>query len=316
MKSPYNFIEQFTLPVFFCIIGIGLLAGSLFIFGNTQELIKKSNSTTGVVIELIQERSIRGGSKYHPLISFETQKGESIQFTLPYGSSPPEYRVGENVTVLYDPNNPYNARIYTFFGLWQDVIFSFGIGALFFGIGLANIIRRMKKEKNWELFALERGLKYGISSNSFHNLSGKYRGHCIEIYVIWVRTTKWDEPNTVYNVEFRNPRRVWMTLRREGIIDKITKKLGAEWDIQIGDLEFDRMYLIKGSRNSDIKEILDTEICKKIIGLKNFDLTIDKERQELAHCTERDFIKEKSRLQSVLDVMIDIIEKIEKMKGI
>jgi len=142
------------ISTLFSIIGIGLLIASLFIFNHTRNFIKKSSSTTGTVIELLQERSTSSGGStsyaYYPWIRFETEDGRSIVFKSAVGSNPPSYRVGEEVSVLFDPDNPYNAKINSFFSVWLGFIILSGLGVIFAGIGLGLLSAHLYSKKKIE----------------------------------------------------------------------------------------------------------------------------------------------------------------------
>jgi hypothetical protein len=59
-------------------------------------------------------------------------------------SMPPTYDVGENVSVLYNPINPYNAEICSIFTLWFGSFLFFGTGMILMGFGSYGFIARMK----------------------------------------------------------------------------------------------------------------------------------------------------------------------------
>lgn len=51
------------------------------------------------------------GCTYAPLVRFKPDDGEMVTFQTDYYSSPPEYRTGQRVTVVYDPEQPEKAVI-------------------------------------------------------------------------------------------------------------------------------------------------------------------------------------------------------------
>jgi hypothetical protein len=66
----------------------------------------------GLVTHLEQIRSSRGGYNYRPVVRFTTLNGEYIFFQDKLATKPPLYRGGEQVAVLYLPNDPQSsARI-------------------------------------------------------------------------------------------------------------------------------------------------------------------------------------------------------------
>lgn len=76
-------------------------------------------------------RNIHGSS--HPVVRFSTARGAKFVFTDKAGSYPPDYQVGEEVEVLYDPKNPEQAAIQRWMSIWMGP-------ALFIAIGLPPIL--------------------------------------------------------------------------------------------------------------------------------------------------------------------------------
>jgi len=78
-----------------------------------------------------------------PLVEFETKEGQILRFADGIGTIPPEYEVGENVPVLYDPAEPEKARVYSWKRIWFAPLFISAIGLLpiLVGLGLALLMR-------------------------------------------------------------------------------------------------------------------------------------------------------------------------------
>jgi hypothetical protein len=69
-------------------------------------------TTTGTVIELEASDSSEGGCcVYSPVIEFTANDDQTYTFEGDTASDPPAYDVGEEVNVLYDPNDPETAQI-------------------------------------------------------------------------------------------------------------------------------------------------------------------------------------------------------------
>lgn len=78
---------------------------------NSWNLSKNGESTTGIVIELEEGTDGDGNCcTYSPVIEFEAN-GQKYTFESDNASYPPAYEVGEEVRVLYNPENPDNAQI-------------------------------------------------------------------------------------------------------------------------------------------------------------------------------------------------------------
>lgn len=68
-------------------------------------------TTTGTVVRLEESDSAEGGCcVYSPVIEF-TVDGQTYSFDGDTASDPPAYRVGEEVSVLYHPDEPETAQI-------------------------------------------------------------------------------------------------------------------------------------------------------------------------------------------------------------
>jgi hypothetical protein len=135
----------------FSTIGIGMLVGSFFIFSNTTSFIRRAEQAEGKVIDLERSRSSSSSSStYRPVVEFTTATGKRIEFTSSVGSSPPSHRVGEPVTVLYNPADPQSARIKSFFQLWFGFLIVCFMGLVFAAIGLSMIFVRARGRKRSE----------------------------------------------------------------------------------------------------------------------------------------------------------------------
>jgi hypothetical protein len=51
------------------------------------------------------------GEAYFPVVEFRAKDGKRRRVQLSEGSFPPAYEVGDEVTVLYEPEHPLEARI-------------------------------------------------------------------------------------------------------------------------------------------------------------------------------------------------------------
>lgn len=76
------------------------------------KLEQEGVTTTGTVTELEASDSSEGGCcVYSPVIEFTANNGQTYTFEGDTASDPPAYDVGEQVDVLYDPNDPDTAQI-------------------------------------------------------------------------------------------------------------------------------------------------------------------------------------------------------------
>lgn len=86
-----------------------LIAVISTIFVNRK--LDREISASGQVVDLISRTDQEGQLFYYPLVTFELADGSSQTVQIPMGSSNPNYAYGDAVTILYDAENPTNARI-------------------------------------------------------------------------------------------------------------------------------------------------------------------------------------------------------------
>jgi len=93
----------------------GVIPGALavFFYLRTSSFIENAEIADGVVTEI--EHS---GDTYHPVFSFRDAKGDEHEIHSSVGSNPPSHQKGEKVRVYYDPQNPTDACLDSFFSLW------------------------------------------------------------------------------------------------------------------------------------------------------------------------------------------------------
>ena len=104
------FSKQLLGPLIFLLFGLLFFAVGSGMTMRQRTLEKQGVEAPGSVVAL-QESCDSDGCTYAPVVQFTTDSGQSIQFVSSYYSNPPAYEVGENVLVVYPPNNSDNAII-------------------------------------------------------------------------------------------------------------------------------------------------------------------------------------------------------------
>lgn len=137
------------------LLGLGLLTGGYFTWKSTNSFLATAVKTEGKVIDLERESSkdSKGNTSYtyYPQISFTTANNEDITFRGSSGSNPPSYSRGDIVEVLYDPKNPPNASINSFFSLWLGPIILGVLGGIItlVGFGIFKTSSKRAKDLAW-----------------------------------------------------------------------------------------------------------------------------------------------------------------------
>lgn len=139
-----------TAKYLFVVVGAILLLGGLIAYGHTASFARRASRAQGTVTALLPhlstDTSNTNGSisnptsryTYQPVVQFQ-HGAQQIQFSDSVASSPPAYRVGDSVIVLYLESNPYDARIESFMSLWFLPLLFGGMGAIFLAIGVSLI---------------------------------------------------------------------------------------------------------------------------------------------------------------------------------
>jgi hypothetical protein len=126
------------VPAVFLGAGAIVLLISLFSAVNVIRLLSREQSAAGVVVDQTT-RSSRdsetGEVTYfiHPVVEYRVNGNQPFRVEMPDGSTSAQYAVGDQVAILYDPNQPRSARIQSTSGnlmMWllPAVTFLVGIG--------------------------------------------------------------------------------------------------------------------------------------------------------------------------------------------
>jgi hypothetical protein len=124
----------------FLLVGLGMLGGAGYLFVDTRQDVARGAHADGIVIDLIAERDSDGDDVYYPRVRFLTPASEPMEFTGSVGSSPAAFDVGEAVAVLYNPTDPRDARIDSFFQLWFGPLVMGFLGLVFTAVGGGAVI--------------------------------------------------------------------------------------------------------------------------------------------------------------------------------
>jgi hypothetical protein len=111
--------------------GLVLLMVCVLTYQSARSFVDEAQNTTGTVVDLSERSDSDGDTMYYPVFVFRDAKGEEHRIHSSVGSSPPAHQEGEEVTVLYLPDDPTEAKIEGFFSLWLWPVVT-GVLAFFF----------------------------------------------------------------------------------------------------------------------------------------------------------------------------------------
>ncbi|HEY9187620.1 MAG TPA: hypothetical protein PKW14_02165 [Bacteroidota bacterium] len=154
----------------------------------------------------------------------------------------------------------------------------------------------------------------------FPEISGKYRGHNIRIYMF---TQKQGEGksrkitiNTAIEVFVDNPIAYRLDVYEEGLLSKLNKFFGMQ-DVIIGKEKFDKEFIIKTNDEEITKKILNDKICNELLFMANkrFGFGFEFGTKKIFY-DEPKFMTNKKKsewFERVLNILVDIAEEFEKV---
>jgi len=180
------------LGTVFVVVGVLLLAGGFLSYRYTRRFLTHSTVASGEVINLVFQASSDFDSRtsstgtYHPVIRFETAGRETIEFMSNTGNNPPSHRKGDTVTVRYDPNDPYTARVDSWASLWLLALIPASLGLLLAstgGIMIGIMIRSAGLMKYLQDFGRDITTEFqSVSLDTSVTVNGR---HPYRIYAQW-----------------------------------------------------------------------------------------------------------------------------------
>jgi hypothetical protein len=141
-RSP-KYLAWLLLAVFF-IVAVIMLIITVTSTVNTIRTLSREQSTAGVVVDEVT-RSVRDSETgevtlyIYPIVEYTPAGGSAIQLQLSEGSTSPDYLIDDQVTILYDPDRPRDARIKSAAGnvlMWITPGVTFLVGAGFLTVVL------------------------------------------------------------------------------------------------------------------------------------------------------------------------------------
>lgn len=110
--------EKLIVRIFTSVAVLMLLVAGI----STVSILKKlgrEESVPGVVVDVVKQRYVDAETDnvsyyYYPVVEFKARDGKRRTVQLNEGSNPQSHEVGDEVTVLYEPENPNDARIKSF----------------------------------------------------------------------------------------------------------------------------------------------------------------------------------------------------------
>lgn len=162
--------------------------------------------------------------------------------------------------------------------------------------------------------ALELGGEYKKGSLLINPvLSGEYKGR--RLFIDTFSRTREDvdgHHETTYYMRVQ----LWhkgsvkgeVSVYREGFLSGLGKMLGAQ-DIQIGNPEFDKEFMVRGEDELQVKKLLDVDLQKKLLESK----TPLKVMPDRVYFESGVHIADKEKILKILDLMSYVADKVENL---
>lgn len=123
------------------VIGLVFTIWGIISYKKGDFLREHGKKVQGEVVDIIKERSKDSNgyyqNYYYPVVSFKTALGESVRKKLDFGSTSSFYARGQEVSIVYDPENPYNCNINSKFLLFGLPIILISIGLICMTLAMA-----------------------------------------------------------------------------------------------------------------------------------------------------------------------------------
>ena len=112
-------VEFSIIGCLITLVALGFFIGAVITYMRQSRQLAERASTQGEVVAL-ERRVMRAGSSgvYCPVVKFRTTAGQEIQFESDFGTLPASHKVGQSVTVSYDPADPQKAEISSSLSRW------------------------------------------------------------------------------------------------------------------------------------------------------------------------------------------------------
>lgn len=123
------------LYILFFLIAITLISVAIYHYNQTRELLKTGINTKALVSNIITVEDSDGKS-YKPVFTFLDGDGHPVSFENPVSSNPVVWKRGEEVSIIYDPTMPSNAKVVSYWGLFRVSVICTMIAAPFLVVSL------------------------------------------------------------------------------------------------------------------------------------------------------------------------------------
>lgn len=115
--------------------GLIFLGLGIWQYFSARSFVNEGVTTQGRIVEM---RTVSGndGVMFSPVFAYEDGRGGRYLKESSTANYPAKYKPGDTVKVIYQPDDPIDAKIYSFFGIWGVAAIFLIIGGVFLFLGL------------------------------------------------------------------------------------------------------------------------------------------------------------------------------------
>ncbi len=108
-----------------------VITGLVFVV-HTYFFLQQVVPGKGTIIQLMERPNDAGDMLYAAVFTFFDADGQQHKIVSSTASNPPIGDVGDDIAILYDPNDPENAEEDRFINLWGPAVIFTGLGSFYF----------------------------------------------------------------------------------------------------------------------------------------------------------------------------------------
>jgi len=135
-QAPHALIAPVCLT-----LGVLAVVWAVLAFRSQRRFLGKAALRAKGVVQSLTAEHLERTTFYFPVIRFTTAAGVTVTATSKTSKSR-GYPIGKTITVLYDPNDPKNLEIDTFWSRWVMVIAAIFFAVVLFSVGTGALLSR------------------------------------------------------------------------------------------------------------------------------------------------------------------------------
>ena len=149
MITPTKAKKLYHISILVMVFSVPWFVVGIIFAVRTHLFIQSAIHAKGIIVELEQRRSDEGSTVYSPVCTFTDVQGNTHKVSISIYSNPAIVGVGDEIEVLYDPDNPQKVRINRFLYLrtLEAIFTAIGVSYLVLFLWLALYAKRKMKSE-------------------------------------------------------------------------------------------------------------------------------------------------------------------------